>query len=426
MGKTKDVIVFGFALFAMFFGAGNLIFPPYLGIITGPEWLIAFLGFTFADAGLALLAVMATAKFDGNVVEMFKRCGMKLGILIGCADILCIGPFLAIPRTGATTYEMGIMPLFGTSIPVLLFCILFFAISYVLTIRPSKVVDIVGQFLTPALLIALAFIIIKGIISPLGDIVDKPMIPNVFAEGITQGYQTMDALAASVFASIIIMSVIAKGYTGEKEKMKATISAGVIAVIGMALVYGGLCYLGATVSQQYGQDVQQTALIVAITAALLGTTGKILLAIIVALACLTTAIGLSSAAGQYFSTLTDGKLKYEHIVIVVCVFSAIISNFGVSTIIQFSSPILSMVYPATITLVILALFSNKIKNDNVFKCAAYMALLVSVLTVATSFGIKIPLVNSLPFASLGFNWIVPVVIAGIIGNFIPSKSSKTA
>ncbi|WP_235670079.1 branched-chain amino acid transport system II carrier protein, partial [Clostridioides difficile] len=241
-----------------------------------------------------------------------------------------------------------------------------------------------------------------------------------------QGYQTMDALAASVFASIIIMSVIAKGYTGEKEKMKATISAGVIAVIGMALVYGGLCYLGATVSQQYGQDVQQTALIVAITAALLGTTGKILLAIIVALACLTTAIGLSSAAGQYFSTLTDGKLKYEHIVIVVCVFSAIISNFGVSTIIQFSSPILSMVYPATITLVILALFSNKIKNDNVFKCAAYMALLVSVLTVATSFGIKIPLVNSLPFASLGFNWIVPVVIAGIIGNFIPSKSSKTA
>ena len=420
----KDVIVIGFALFAMFFGAGNLIFPPYLGVLSGSSWLVAFIGFLFG--GLALLAVIAATKFNGDTSKMFSRAGKGLSIALGCAMVICIGPLLAIPRTAATTYEMGIMPLFGTSIPVLLFCILFFAISYVLTIRPSKVVDIVGQFLTPALLIALAFIIIKGIISPLGDIVDKPMIPNVFAEGITQGYQTMDALAASVFASIIIMSVIAKGYTGEKEKMKATISAGVIAVIGMALVYGGLCYLGATVSQQYGQDVQQTALIVAITAALLGTTGKILLAIIVALACLTTAIGLSSAAGQYFSTLTDGKLKYEHIVIVVCVFSAIISNFGVSTIIQFSSPILSMVYPATITLVILALFSNKIKNDNVFKCAAYMALLVSVLTVATSFGVKIPLVNSLPFASLGFNWIVPVVIAGIIGNFIPSKSSKTA
>ncbi|WP_131026592.1 branched-chain amino acid transport system II carrier protein [Clostridioides difficile] len=419
----KDVIVIGFALFAMFFGAGNLIFPPYLGVLSGSSWLVAFIGFLFADGGLALLAVIAATKFNGDTSKMFSRAGKGLSIALGCAMVICIGPLLAIPNT---TYEMGILPTIGSGISPVIFSIVFFALVLVLTIRPSKVVDIVGSILTPALLIALAVLIVKGIVSPLGEIRDSSLIQNVFAEGITQGYQTMDALAASVFASIIIMSVIAKGYTGEKEKMKATISAGVIAVIGMALVYGGLCYLGATVSQQYGQDVQQTALIVAITAALLGTTGKILLAIIVALACLTTAIGLSSAAGQYFSTLTDGKLKYEHIVIVVCVFSAIISNFGVSTIIQFSSPILSMVYPATITLVILALFSNKIKNDNVFKCAAYMALLVSVLTVATSFGIKIPLVNSLPFASLGFNWIVPVVIAGIIGNFIPSKSSKTA
>ncbi|MCC0657549.1 MULTISPECIES: branched-chain amino acid transport system II carrier protein [unclassified Clostridioides] len=422
--KFKDVIVIGFALFAMFFGAGNLIFPPYLGVLSGGSWLVAFIGFLFADGGLALLAVIAATKFNGDTSKMFSRAGKGLSVVLGCAMVICIGPLLAIPRTAATTYEMGILPTIGSGISPVIFSIVFFAIVLVLTIRPSKVVDIVGSILTPALLIALAVLIVKGIVSPLGDIRDTSLIQNVFAEGITQGYQTMDALAASVFASIIIMSVIAKGYTGEKEKMKATVSAGVIAVIGMALVYGGLCYLGATVSKIYGQDVQQTALIVSITASLLGNTGKILLAIIVALACLTTAIGLSSAAGQYFSTLTDGKLKYEHIVIVVCVFSAIISNFGVSTIIKFSSPILSMVYPATITLVILALFSNKIKNDNVFKCAAYMALLVSVLTVATSFGINIPLVNSLPLASLGFNWVVPVVIAGIIGNFIPSQSSK--
>ncbi|MCC0644034.1 MULTISPECIES: branched-chain amino acid transport system II carrier protein [unclassified Clostridioides] len=422
--KFKDVIVIGFALFAMFFGAGNLIFPPYLGVLSGSSWLVAFIGFLFADGGLALLAVIAATKFNGDTSKMFSRAGKGLSIVLGCAMVICIGPLLAIPRTAATTYEMGILPTIGSGISPVIFSIVFFAIVLVLTIRPSKVVDIVGSILTPALLIALAVLIVKGIVSPLGDIRDASLIQNVFSEGITQGYQTMDALAASVFASIIIMSVISKGYTGEKEKMKATVSAGVIAVIGMALVYGGLCYLGATVSEIYGQDVQQTALIVSITAALLGNTGKILLAIIVALACLTTAIGLSSAAGQYFSTLTNGKLKYEHIVIVVCVFSAIISNFGVSTIIKFSSPILSMVYPATITLVILALFSNQIKNDNVFKCAAYMALLVSVLTVATSFGVNIPLVNSLPLASLGFNWVVPVLIAGIIGNFIPSQSSK--
>ena len=418
-GSFKDVIVFGFALFAMFFGAGNLIFPPYLGIITGPEWLTAFGGFTFADAGLALLAVMATAKYDGNVIALFRRAGGKLAIVLGCADILCIGPFLAIPRTGATTYEMGIMPLLGNTIPIAVFAAIFFIITYVLTIKPSKVVDIVGQFLTPALLIALAILIVKGVISPLGEIRPDTLVPSVFAEGVNQGYQTMDTLAATVFSTIVIVSIMEKGYDNEKLMVKATIGAGAIAVIGMGLVYGGLCYLGATVSTQYGIEVEQTALIVSITETLLGQTGKVLLAIIVALACLTTAIGLTSAAGRYFSGLTNGKLKYEHIVVAVCVFSAVISNFGVSTIIKFSAPILSIVYPATITLILLSLFGHKIKNDNVFICATYMALLISVLTIA-----GVEFIVKLPGYQFGFNWILPVAAAAIVGNFIPSKSTK--
>ena len=243
-GSFKDVIVFGFALFAMFFGAGNLIFPPYLGIITGPEWLTAFGGFTFADAGLALLAVMATAKYDGNVIALFRRAGGKLAIVLGCADILCIGPFLAIPRTGATTYEMGIMPLLGNTIPIAVFAAIFFIITYVLTIKPSKVVDIVGRVLTPALLIALAVIIVKGVISPLGPIVEEPMIQGVVGEGIAQGYQTMDAFAAIALASVLIVSLNEKGYNTVGDKLKAIMKSGVLACVGLALVYGGLCFLG--------------------------------------------------------------------------------------------------------------------------------------------------------------------------------------
>ena len=229
----------------------------------------------------------------------------------------------------------------------------------------------------------------------------------------------MDTLAATVFSTIVIVSIMEKGYDDEKLMVKATIGAGAIAVIGMGLVYGGLCYVGATVSTQYGIEVEQTALIVSITEALLGQTGKVLLAIIVALACLTTAIGLTSAAGRYFSGLTNGKLKYEHIVVAVCVFSAVISNFGVSTIIKFSAPILSIVYPATITLILLSLFGHKIKNDNVFICATYMALLISVLTIA-----GVEFIVKLPGYQFGFNWILPVAAAAIIGNFIPSKSTK--
>ena len=422
--SSKDIIVFGFALFAMFFGAGNLIFPPYLGIITGPKWLISFIGFTFADAGLALLAVMAATKFEGDLNKMFSRAGEKLGIAIGCADILCIGPLLAIPRTGATTYEMGIMPIFGDKIPVVIFCIVFFVITYILTIKPSKVIDIVGQFLTPALLIALAVIIVKGVISPLGPIIKEPMIEGVVAEGIAQGYQTMDAFAAIALASVLIVSMNEKGYNTVGDKLKAIMKSGVLACVGLALVYGGLCFLGATVSTMYGVDAQQSQVIVNITEGLLGQTGKVILAVCVALACLTTSIGLTSATGQFFEKLSGGKLKYKTVVLAVCIFSACMASIGVGGIIKVASPVLSIVYPPTIVLVILAFFTGKIQNDNVYKFAVYTSLIVSILTVIQSYGVAMPFLDYLPLKEFGFNWVVPVLIAGVIGHFVPSKNSE--
>ena len=423
-GSFKDVIVFGFALFAMFFGAGNLIFPPYLGIITGPEWLTGFAGFTFADAGLALLAVMATAKYDGDIIALFRRAGGKLAIVLGCADILCIGPFLAIPRTGATTYEMGIMPLLGNTIPIAVFAAIFFIITYVLTIKPSKVVDIVGRVLTPALLIALAVIIVKGVVSPLGPVVDEPMIEGVVAEGIAQGYQTMDAFAAIALASVLIVSLNEKGYNTVGDKLKAIMKSGVLACVGLALVYGGLCFLGATVSTMYGVDAQQSQVIVNITEGLLGQTGKMILAVCVSLACLTTSIGLTSATGQFFEKLSGGKLKYKTVVLAVCIFSACMASIGVGGIIKVASPVLSIVYPPTIVLVILAFFTEKIQNDNVYKFAVYTSLIVSILTVIQSYGVAMPFLDYLPLKEFGFNWVVPVIVAGLIGHFVPGKNSE--
>ena len=423
-GSFKDVIVFGFALFAMFFGAGNLIFPPYLGIITGPEWLTGFAGFTFADAGLALLAVMATAKYDGDIIALFRRAGGKLAIVLGCADILCIGPFLAIPRTGATTYEMGIMPLLGNTIPIAVFAAIFFIITYVLTIKPSKVVDIVGRVLTPALLIALAVIIVKGVVSPLGPVVDEPMIEGVVAEGIAQGYQTMDAFAAIALASVLIVSLNEKGYNTVSDKLKAIMKSGVLACVGLALVYGGLCFLGATVSTMYGVDAQQSQVIVNITEGLLGQTGKMILAVCVSLACLTTSIGLTSATGQFFEKLSGGKLKYKTVVLAVCIFSACMASIGVGGIIKVASPVLSIVYPPTIVLVILAFFTEKIQNDNVYKFAVYTSLIVSILTVVQSYGVAMPFLDYLPLKEFGFNWVVPVIVAGLIGHFVPGKNSE--
>lgn len=420
--STKDMIVMGFALFAMFFGAGNLLFPPFLGLITGQDWITGFTGFILADVGLSLLAILAVARCNGEVGRVFSRAGEKFSVVLGVAIMICLGPLLAIPRTAATTFEMGVQPLFSNFNSVI-FSIIFFGLTLALTIKPSKVVDIIGSYLTPALLIALIALIVIGVLNPLGTI-EPSRISGVFSEGIYQGYQTLDALGAVSLSAILISSLSDKGYTNQNEKIKLTCRAGLIAATGLFIVYGGLTFLGATVSTMFDSNISQAVLIVSITEMLLGYPGKIILALIVTLACLTTAIGLTSATGQYFSQLTNNKIKYETVVIIVCAFSLVVSNFGVNTIIQFSAPILTLIYPPTIVLILFTLVGNKINNDNVFKFGTYTALFVSILNVAASFNIKIPVINSLPLTDLGFNWVVPALIAAVIGNFVKSKNSN--
>lgn len=419
--KNKDIIITGFALFAMFFGAGNLIFPPYLGVITGNKFLIGVIGFILADAGLSLLAIIAAAKTDGDTKRVFGRAGKTFALVLGCAIMICLGPLLAIPRTAATTFEMGISPLIP-GFNSLIFSAIFFAITLILTIKPSKVVDIIGSYLTPALLICLLVIIAVGILNPVGNI-NEAVIQNVFNEGILQGYQTLDALGAICLSTVLIRNLVQKGYKKEKERVNILLKAGFIATIGLAVVYGGLTYLGATVSSIYDVNVNQSTLIVAITIALLGTPGKVVLSLIVTLACLTTAIGLTSATAEYFSSLTKNKLKYEHIVIAVCLFSLVISTLGVGAIIKISAPILSLIYPATIVLIVMTIFNKYVKNDNIVKGATYVALLMGILMAAKDLGVNISFIDSLPFASLGFCWLVPTIVGGVIGAFI--KTSKT-
>ena len=262
---------------------------------------------------------------------------------------------------------------------------------------------------------------------PLGQPLERTLVDNVFVTGINDGYQTMDAMAACIFSGIVIASVHQKGYTERKSMVKATIMAGIIAFIGLALVYGGLAYLGATVSPLFDDTVERTTLLVFITQSILGEPGKVILAVIVALACLTTAIGLTSSCGNYFRELSNGKLKYEVIVVVVCVFSAVVSNFGVDTIISLAAPLLGMIYPAVITYIILGIFNDQIKNNNIFKCAIWVALILGVISVLPSVGVTglksiAETMNNWPGGAFGFFWIIPVVIAGIVGKFIPMKA----
>ncbi len=289
------------------------------------------------------------------------------------------------------------------------------------------------------MLICIFILIIKGIVVPIGSIAKYPLIENVLARGIKDGYQTMDALGACVFAVLVINSVKEKHYTSEKAIFKATVYAGLAALVGLGVIYGSLCYLGAQVSGsgQFNMQTNQTYLIVTITEMVLGSVGKVVLGAIVGLACLTTAIGLTSSSADFFDELLGYKFGYKKLVAVLYIFSAIISNFGVSEIIKLSAPILGIVYPCAIIVIILGLFNKYIKHDIVYKIPTYIALLMGLLdtllhngtVLSTKFGVDAFIAfDKLPLTKFGFNWLVPVLIGLIIaiGIAVHSESVNNA
>ena len=403
-----DIFVIGFALFSMFFGAGNVIFPPYLGLSCGSQWFLGFVCYYLADIGLALLALFAILRC-GSPEGITRRIGSIPSTVLMSAIVLCIGPMLAIPRTAATTYEMSMAPLVSGFSPVL-FSVLFFALILALCIKESAVVDIVGKILTPALLIGLLILIIKGVIDPIGPVPDRVLVDNVPVTGIEAGYQTMDVLAAMVFGIIVLKSAREKGHTDTKSQFRVVAGAGIVAGVALLVVYLGLTYLGVTTSKFVDLTVLRTFLVVAIVRNLMGTAGIVLFSIVVALACITTAVALVSSAASYFTSLFKNRISYKWLVVIICAFSAVVSNFGLDQIVSIASPILSIVYPPTLVLILLSFFGDRIQNDWVFRLAALGALVTSILTVAADFGAPLTFLQSLPLSSLGFGWLVPALL----------------
>ena len=421
----KDIFVIGFALFSMFFGAGNVVFPPYLGLESGHQWFLGFLCYYLADIGLALLALFAILRQGGSDGITRPLSRVPATVLMS-AIVLCIGPMLAIPRTAATTYEMALSPLVSGLSPVL-FSVLFFAVIFLLCVKESAVVDIVGKVLTPALLLGLLILIVKGVIDPIGPVPARTLVDNVPATGIEAGYQTMDVLAAMVFGIIVLKSAEAKGHTALKDKFTVVAGAGAVAGAALLVVYLGLTYLGVTTSRFFDLTVNRTYLVVSIVRNLLGFAGVVLFSIVVALACVTTAVALVSSAASYFSGLTGGRLSYPVTAAVICVFSAVVSNFGLDQIVAIAGPILDVVYPPTLALILLALASRRLRRVWVYRLAALGALAVSLLkTLSTYGGVELPFLDALPLASIGFGWLLPAAVCGVIGALIPGELPESA
>lgn len=420
--RTQDIFVSGLALFAIFFGAGNLIFPPYLGVTTGDGWFATMCGFLLADPVIPILTVFITAFAGGRAVDLGKRVSPGFAKLLSLVAIICIGPAFAIPRTAATTHEVGVMPFFPNA-PAFITSIVFFAITFALAYKESGVVDIIGKYITPALLIFLVLIIAKAIITPVGAIVPVEHDGGFFVSGFYEGYQTLDALAAPLFTGIVVADLIRKGYgeVSEKERRSFIMMVGLVCFVALAIVYGGLTYLGAQGSSMFTADDSRVEILVSLVGMLFGNFGKVALGLAVALACLTTSVGLTSAAGNFFEDISNGKIKYGVTVVVVTVISFALSLFGVDAIIALAGPVLTIVYPIIIALVFYMMFEKRVRYD-----MAYIVMVAGVLVIAIieTVGDKIGLggmaasIQNLPLGQFGFTWFVPSLVCFAIGYVI--------
>lgn len=411
---NKDALVVGLALFAMFFGAGNLIFPPFLGMESGYEWPLGLACFVFVDVVISCIGVVAINRAGGSILSIEGVLGKRAALVLNTAAILCTGVLIASPRTAATTYEMSIVPLLGDYIGLFPFSLLFFAVVLLFTLRPTRIVDIVGKVLTPVLVAGIAIMVVAGIVNPLGPVV-APESATVVADGISAGYQTMDILAVVGFAIIVQESVRAADYADGKSQIAVTARASLVACVLLTLVYGGLTYLGATAATIAPEGANQAALITFITEHLMGHAGLIVLGVVVGFACLTTAVGLCGATAAYLERISGRRISYRAALIAVVVIALLICNLGLTNIINLAAPVLSIICPPFMITVVLLLFRRRIRSTWTFKGAALAAVGASLLLTAHDLTGAFAFVASLPLYAYGFSWLLPAIAGAVIG-----------
>lgn len=422
MKKEVNIIfVIGFSLFAMFFGAGNLIFPTYLGYTSGSYWLIAFILYMAADGLLAMISLYCVFSC-GGITEFVKPLGKYLGTIVLVCISLCIGPLVAIPRTGAITYNLGVAN-FGFN-SLIITTAVFFTITYFICIKSEKIVDFIGKYLTPALLVFLIIMIITGIIYPVGKIQPGEDLQKVMYESFLNGFQTLDGLGAGLFNAVIVNALVFYKIRKEREK-KVILSSSIIAFICLSIVYGGLCFLGASSKLNVEGAKNGTVILLNFTNALFGRTGILMLSVIVILACLTTSVALTGGVSEYFAEIMP-KIPYKIWVMIICFASFIFSCLGVDAIIKLAVPLLFTLYPPIIILILTSILRNKIPCNKAIKYSAILSIIIGFITVLNdSLGI-FGFIKLLPLSSLSFGYLIPAIIVFVIVAIFENNSKNNS
>lgn len=435
--RTRDILVVGFALFAMFLGAANIIFPPFMGAMSGKYWYLACLGFVITGTGLPVLGIVAAAKAGGTVDGACGKVSPRFSKILNVLLVIFIGPLFAVPRTAATTVELTVVPFIPQDFPLhpkfilAAASLLFFSICLFFILNPSNAIDRIGTVLTPFLVVFLFTLIFLAIFAP----IDRPVDPapglnrtKIFHFGFTTGYQTMDAIGAILFGGTIFKTLLSKGYS-RREVRRMMWPVALVCGTGTFSVYLGFAWIGASGSSLLQGISEKTALTVQAVRALAGLPGQILLALIIFLACCTTAIGLIMAASDYFVLLFRRRFSYKTVALTLTVISYLISILGVEGIILLAAPVLELLYPVVIILIALNLLGDRVRYRSVYKAALLAAAPVAVLNVLRLFFFSKPFADAwlpyFPLGDAGFGCFIPAVLGAFFGDWLAKSRALT-
>lgn len=439
--SPSSYILIGSMLFGLFFGAGNLIFPVYMGQEAGRSVFAASAGFLTTAIGLPFLGIVAIGVSGSNgLFDLSSRVHPVFGYAMTILLYLTIGPFFALPRTATVSYEIGFTPFIPEerqAFGLICFTVLFFAAALFFALRPNKILTWIGKILNPLFLIFLAVLIVTSFVKPMGNVsamqVHGAYASAPFFKGFTEGYNTMDALASLAFGIIVVQALRDLGVNSPKGIAAGTLKSGFVSLLLMGVIYGCLAYIGASSMGKLKLAENGGIALAQIARYYFGSWGEILLAVIVTLACLKTAVGLITACSKTFLEIFPGFLGYKAYAVVFTVISCMIANIGLTQIIAYSIPVLMFLYPLAIALILLALLSPLMKNQ---RCVYSLTMVFTLIDAVADFLNALPkgftsrpviqgilgfFQRFVPFFSFGMGWIVPMLIGLALG-FIVSLS----
>lgn len=418
MNKTKEIWIAGFALFSLFFGAGNLILPPTLGFKSGADWWIVVLGFIITAVAIPILAIFAHAKLQGTLYDFGKKVSPVFSTIF-CFLIYSIAFSIPSPRTAAVTHEIAIQPFFQNSSAIVT-SIIYFVLVFLFSVNRSRIIGLIGKFLTPIIVLILLVIIgIAFFTAP--ETITSSTFKTPFVDGILEGYQTFDAIAGVVVGAVIIISLDYSSHTTFDAKRKLIRKAGFIAGTGLLLIYGGLILSGSLFSSTFAKEASRTEILSSLSTQTLGHLGTTFLSVLVALACFTTAVGIVTGTADYMKGNTNNSKKaYIITAAIASVIGIIVGSYQVDFIITLAVPALMFLYPITIVLILLNVVPEKHASKSVFRGVVLVTFIFSIpdfLGFIPPFkDVALEMKNVIPLGKFSFGWVIPAFLVFVLLN----------